>query len=204
MTDQQTKQRILVAATDLFADKGFKKTTVREICQAARANVAAVHYHFGDKGGLYEAALSYALEIQPLVSYPDGSTGAEKLKLWIDHTIGNCLGHPPAHMSRLMTLEMKEPSPYFRVLAETMIAPKMDDLQRCIEEIVVHPLPQDRLMMLAVSIVSQILIFDHSKSAVSLFMPDFDYGPQSLRKLSDHVLNVSLGMLENLKAELSQ
>ena len=203
MTDQQTKQRILSTAAELFADKGFKKTTVREICQAARANTAAIHYHFGDKGGLYEAALAYALEIQPLVTYPENSSGSEKLKLWIDHTIGNCLGQPPALMSRLMTLEMKEPTPYFPVLIETMIAPKMEDLQQSIAEIVELPIPEDRVMMFAVSIVSQILIFDHSKPVLGLMMPEFDYGPDSLKCLSEHVLNVSLGMLKNLKEELS-
>ena len=45
--DQETRQRLLISAERLFADRGFKKVTVREICRAARANVAAINYHFG-------------------------------------------------------------------------------------------------------------------------------------------------------------
>ena len=50
--DRETRDRLLKASTRLFADRGFKHVTVREICRAARANVAAVNYHFGDKLGL--------------------------------------------------------------------------------------------------------------------------------------------------------
>ena len=52
--DQETRQRLLEAAARLFAARGFTHVTVREICNAANANVAAVNYHFGDKLGLYE------------------------------------------------------------------------------------------------------------------------------------------------------
>jgi len=47
-----TRQRLIEAAANLFANKGFEHVTVREICKASNANVAAVNYHFGDKAGL--------------------------------------------------------------------------------------------------------------------------------------------------------
>ena len=47
-----TRQRLIDAAATLFADRGFQNVTVREICKASTANVAAVNYHFGDKAGL--------------------------------------------------------------------------------------------------------------------------------------------------------
>ncbi len=57
MSDEGTKERILKAASNVFCEKGFEKTTVRDICTEANANVAAVNYHFGDKGKLYQAVL---------------------------------------------------------------------------------------------------------------------------------------------------
>src|SRR6266850_7915162 len=52
-----TEKRLLEAAGEIFAEHGYRAATVRQICEKARANIAAVNYHFGDKEGLYRAAL---------------------------------------------------------------------------------------------------------------------------------------------------
>jgi len=52
-----TKENIISVATRLFAVKGLKAVTVREICQAADVNVAMINYHFRDKNGLYRACI---------------------------------------------------------------------------------------------------------------------------------------------------
>lgn len=49
----QTRERLVDAAERLFARKGFATTSVRDITNAARCNVAAVNYHFGGKYNLY-------------------------------------------------------------------------------------------------------------------------------------------------------
>jgi AcrR family transcriptional regulator len=52
-----TKDRILDAAEALFADHGFDGTSLRAVTGAADVNLAAVHYHFGSKTGLFEAVI---------------------------------------------------------------------------------------------------------------------------------------------------
>ncbi len=54
---EDTKEKILAAANDLFAEKGLEGTTVREICSRAGVNVALVNYHFKSKEGLYESCI---------------------------------------------------------------------------------------------------------------------------------------------------
>ncbi len=55
---QEARNRLLDAALTLFADKGFAKTSTREIAQAAQANIASISYYFGDKDGLYRAVFA--------------------------------------------------------------------------------------------------------------------------------------------------
>ncbi|MBB3220928.1 CerR family C-terminal domain-containing protein [Pseudoduganella umbonata] len=55
---EQSRERLKQAAMRLFAAQGFNATSTREIALAAGANVAAIAYYFGDKAGLYRAALT--------------------------------------------------------------------------------------------------------------------------------------------------
>jgi AcrR family transcriptional regulator len=54
---QDTKTRILDAAERLFAEQGFAATSLRQITRVAKANLAAVNYHFQSKDSLVEAVL---------------------------------------------------------------------------------------------------------------------------------------------------
>jgi AcrR family transcriptional regulator len=49
----QTRERLLDAAERLFAERGFRSASVREITTAASCNIASVNYHFGGKQNLY-------------------------------------------------------------------------------------------------------------------------------------------------------
>jgi AcrR family transcriptional regulator len=53
-----TKQRLIEAAEELFADEGFDRVSVRDITTKAGANVAAVNYHFGSREGLIAVVLT--------------------------------------------------------------------------------------------------------------------------------------------------
>src|SRR5215472_16229012 len=48
-----TEKRLLEAAGEIFAEHGYRAATVRQICEKARANIAAVNYYFGDKEEFY-------------------------------------------------------------------------------------------------------------------------------------------------------
>ncbi len=52
-----TRGRLLAAARNAFAERGFAAASVREITAAADANLGAITYHFGSKQGLYDAVL---------------------------------------------------------------------------------------------------------------------------------------------------
>jgi AcrR family transcriptional regulator len=58
----RTRARLMDAALNLIAERGEEGVTLRELTDAAEANVAAVSYHFGSLGSLCEAAIEDALE----------------------------------------------------------------------------------------------------------------------------------------------
>lgn len=50
---EETRWRLLQAATEVFAEVGFHAATTREICRRAKVNLASIHYYYGDKAELY-------------------------------------------------------------------------------------------------------------------------------------------------------
>ncbi|MFV3385777.1 TetR family transcriptional regulator [Pseudomonas sp. NY15364] len=58
MAQSETVERILDAAEQLFAEKGFAETSLRLITSKAGVNLAAVNYHFGSKKALIQAVFS--------------------------------------------------------------------------------------------------------------------------------------------------
>src|SRR6266550_1430676 len=59
---QRTRGQLLDAALDLIAERGEEGVTLRELTDAAGANVAAVSYHFGSLKSLCDVAIEQALE----------------------------------------------------------------------------------------------------------------------------------------------
>jgi AcrR family transcriptional regulator len=56
---EDRRQQILEAATELFADKGFRGTTTREIAELAKVNEAIIFRHFQSKEELYWAVIEH-------------------------------------------------------------------------------------------------------------------------------------------------
>jgi AcrR family transcriptional regulator len=68
----KTAKSLLAAASEVFAEKGYRDATIAEICEQARANIAAVNYHFGDKETLYIETWRYCFSESIKAHPPDG------------------------------------------------------------------------------------------------------------------------------------
>ena len=110
-TSHDTVQRLLEAAGQVFAERGFAAATVRDICERAGANVAAINYHFRDKLGLYQAVFRHAVTCGgSVVDAPDTSgTPAERLHAWTSSFLSDLVAKDNAGWpSRLMARELAE------------------------------------------------------------------------------------------------
>jgi len=73
----ETRRKLLDAAGLLFAERGYHDTKTGDICSAAQANIAAVHYHFRSKEDIYVAAWRHEFERSISVYPPDGGVSAD-------------------------------------------------------------------------------------------------------------------------------
>ena len=133
ITDRETRARLLTAAARLFAERGFKQVTVREICRAARANVAAVNYHFGDKLGLYREVVQVAidgirLQVDRARAADDGAGPEEQLRRFLDYWLRRMSegGDEPLH--RILQRETIEPTPVLDAIIRDALRPRFDYL----------------------------------------------------------------------------
>lgn len=59
---ERTRQNIIQSAEKLFAQKGFRAMTLRDVTQDAGVNLASVNYHFGSKSALMHAVMRKHIE----------------------------------------------------------------------------------------------------------------------------------------------
>jgi AcrR family transcriptional regulator len=124
-----TRQQLLDVAGQVFAERGFADATSKEICARAKANLAAVNYHFGSRDQLYEAVLVVAH--QHMVKLDDLHAIAampmpprDKLRLVITQIISKVMA-PDAHWGmRVVIRELLAPTPYAATLVNKAIFPK--------------------------------------------------------------------------------
>src|SRR5262247_2714213 len=116
-SDAGTEQRLLNAAGEIFAEYGYRAATIRQICERAGANIAAVNYHFGSKDGLYAAVLEEAharlvsIDIVTQVTRSDAST-ADKLRALLRQVVGEIGKRDQgAWELRVLSRELMAPTP---------------------------------------------------------------------------------------------
>src|SRR5947207_3719805 len=95
--DSQARARIIAAAEELFAARGFAGTSVRDITQKAGVTGAMLHYYFGNKEGLYQTILEYGVaKVRSIISQTAGSPAPtrERLAHFIEAEAAYILHHP--------------------------------------------------------------------------------------------------------------
>jgi AcrR family transcriptional regulator len=195
--DDATRDRLLKVAERLFADRGFRKVTVREICKAAHANVAAVNYYFGDKLGLYREVLQSAIDAMRATTDAARQAGAgqspeEQLRRWIAIFNHRLLGSGHDAVHKLIHHEMHDPTPAFDALVEQGMRPRIEHLSGLLAEILDCPPSDPRVLRCVASVQAQSLAYLPNAFASRLGLT---FTPTSARldEVADHIADFSLG-----------
>jgi TetR/AcrR family transcriptional regulator, regulator of cefoperazone and chloramphenicol sensitivity len=203
--DLATKQRLLDAAGELFAERGYRNTNVRDICRRAGANVAAVNYHFHDKEALYAAVFKYAGACAIRADEAENGTARarspeQRLRLFIRGVLGSFFDKGrPAWLMKLVALEMIEPSRLLDALVEERIRPDYTRLKSIVRDLLGGRADEAVVGACAFSIVGQCTFYRHNRSVVARLCPEQTYGPEEVERLADHITRFSLGALAAIK-----
>src|SRR5262245_9346886 len=161
--DRETRERLLESATRLFAERGFAKVTVREICKAARANVAAVNYHFGGKTGLYEEIVQSAIRTmhgttQEIQKTGEGRPAEEQLRIFVRVFLTRVIQARDGWIHRFMAHELTDPTPALDLVIKQVIKPRMAYLGAVIAELLGCRPSDPRVDHCVMSVQSQCLV----------------------------------------------
>ncbi|WP_437228465.1 CerR family C-terminal domain-containing protein [Planctomicrobium sp. SH661] len=198
-----TRQRLLNVAGQVFAQKGFEATTVREICSGAEANIAAVNYYFGDKERLYIEAVRIAACRQgdpPQFDWTDDTSPEEKLKQFLQHLLPMVLDDDrPDWQIELMMREMAHPSQACVELVRSYIGPMFSQLISIVSEFLPADTSQMQKHLQAFSIVAQCLLYRYHRPVGRLLIGEDEYQKLfDLELLTKQILTFSLGGLRSI------
>ncbi len=195
-----TKNRLLEAAGQVFSEKGFETATVREICELAEANVASVNYYFGDKQRLYNDAVRQAqcarAELVPMPEWDPATPPAERLRAFIHVMLSRMLyADRPAWHLGLMLRELASPTSACAEVVEDYIRPMAEELERILADFLPAGMSRAQTYLVGFSIVGQCLFYYVHRPIAERLIGADEYGQLSIDRLAEHIANFSLAAL---------
>lgn len=207
-----TKDILFVAAIKVFAAKGYKGATVREICKlAGAANLNSINYYFGGKGSLYKSILDSIFsdyqkrkDSQPEVQQKK-NTPEERLRSFI-HIYCEMLyagGEFATDLSTIFIAEMSRPSSCLSEMARKYMVPQAEELTTILQDILGPNIPMQTVRDCGISIVGAIGYYGFTRPLLSQIYSDLPTMQSYYTQLADHVFQFSLGGLRAVKKTIA-
>jgi TetR/AcrR family transcriptional regulator, regulator of cefoperazone and chloramphenicol sensitivity len=171
-----TRMRLLTAATEVFAEHGYHAATTREICRRANANLAAIHYHFGDKAELYREVFKLPFAEQSVAfnaAAQENLSLEASLSLFYRALMTPIFGDNPMmqHFMRLHAREEIDPSGVLGDVIAQAIQPNFERLKKILCRELKVTVADVEIERLAFCLVGMAKIFFHGKCRVNSFCP---------------------------------
>jgi AcrR family transcriptional regulator len=208
-SDHETRERLLRVAEQLFAERGFKDVTVREICHAARANIASINYHFGDKLGLYREVLQTAIDTMRDATDAarragDGRPPEEQLRLYIDLFLRRLLAPGSESTHRLINREISEPTEALDDLVEQGVRPRLEYLSGVIAAMIGCDPADRRVLRCVLSVQSQTIIYAKPNAVAERLGFTFKPTPAQIEEAARHIADFSIAGIRAVGASTAR
>lgn len=195
-----TQELLLETAAELFAEYGFKGTSVKMIAEKAKQNIAAVNYHFGSKQNLFIQTLKTVLanvmtpvETQSAADRPiTATTLASNLQQFV---FARCRflfsDQTPTWYGRLIARAVFEVPSSVQEMGLEFFSPDFDYLENLARSF--HPqLSQERAKLWAYSVVGQIFFYVFGRNMIVMANQPVFFAPEKIELIAEHVCAVSL------------
>jgi AcrR family transcriptional regulator len=202
--EEKTRCRLLEAAGQVFAEKGFVSASVGEITERAEANRAAINYYFRSKEQLYVEAVRYAAQEctrrAPMPTWPEGVPPEERLMDFIRAFLSRFLGEGRVEWHGLLIMrELAQPTAgACAQFVQEFVRPTFAVLQGILRHLVPADVPPMRLHMLGASIIGQCLHYHTARHVLPLLVGPEEYRQYDLERIAEHVHAFSLAALRGL------
>jgi TetR/AcrR family transcriptional regulator, regulator of cefoperazone and chloramphenicol sensitivity len=200
LKSEDTTDRIIDAAGFVFAEQGYRGTTVRQITTRAGVNLAAVNYHFKNKSELYVRVLKEAkkhlrsIVVQDLPGSPE-----EQLRVFIEHFVHYLLDPKrPVWHGRVLAMEMSNPTPALGIVVRELTAPLYRDVRALVAKVVGHATPEE-LDLFTLSIFGQCVFYVCSRPVVEQLSVNLGRSPHRVEQIGNHIGAFSLAALKNYR-----
>lgn len=200
-----TRQLLLTAAAEVFAERGFRAASIREICTRAGANVASVNYHFGDKEQLYLEVLKNTLrctreKYPPDMGLKSGATAIERFRAFVRSFLLRIFDtEPQACHGNLLSREMVEPTPALDALVEEEMRPMSDQLHKIVRELLGPGAAEKTISLCTMSVVSQVVFYHHCRPVIARLHPGLRFESADIERITDHITSFSLAGIKGLR-----
>jgi TetR/AcrR family transcriptional regulator, regulator of cefoperazone and chloramphenicol sensitivity len=200
------REQLVAAATRIFAAKGYAPATTREICEAAGANVAAIHYYFGDKEGLYRAVLMRPITemAEAFGRFDDPALSFEEsMRMFLGPFLGDlsqsadCSDGLDAQVMRVHLREMIDPSKVFQEVIEQIVVPAHNALAKVIARHCGLTRADADIHQLAFALVAMAHDYCMSRDFMKMLAPDVLNRPQAKKTILDRLVGYSRALLDH-------
>ena len=203
---KETRRRLLNAACEIFAQKGYHNAKVADICKRAGANVASVNYYFRHKASLYAETWRHAFRQfeEPAFSEATDGSPEERLREYIQTLMKNFTTKGGlGNFSRLYLMEMANPTGLIRDAWRELIAPRRRKLHDIIREIIGTKADDQSVLFCELSIVNQCRTLLTIKHNDLEYLLEQTLGPELIKRLANHIADFSLaGIMVSGNAKL--
>lgn len=203
----ERKAALLEAAMKVFAEKGYRNTTVADICREADSNTAAVNYYYGSKEELYadvwRCAFQRALRKYP----PDGgveadASAAEQLEAFIRSLVSKVLGRGElGYAGQILIMEMTNPTDVLDMVKRDALEPMRQRTRAVLQKLLGPAATEQQIAFCVMSIVHQCFGFGFKKDKLPPPLRKLDWD-ELRQRLIEHITVFSLAGIAAVKQQI--